>query len=333
MPDHSARIDVIDGAKGIGISLVVFGHAWRGAELTGIIPQQSATFAGDANLFRAVDALIYSFHMPLFFFLSGLLFLETLRKQGTVPLVRGRITRLLWPMALWTWLFFGLKLLAGDRANGPVSITDFPLIPLPPFEHLWFLWALFLIQLLLIVVHRVGLREVPAQAVRWIAAVWVVALLVVSPLFSVPSLIWGPMLAHVPYFLAGIAAGAFLRWQPGSIICLFALGMFLVLLWLVQGNQVSAIHSLALVLSVWVCFLGGLKAGPLLRVLVVLGQGSMAIYLMHTIFSAALRIAMREVGFDGFVSVVAATTLVGLLLPLVVLAVARRLRVIKVLGL
>lgn len=49
------RIDWIDTAKGIGILLVVFGHA----------------FTMENSL---IKIYIYSFHLPLFFFLSGLLF-------------------------------------------------------------------------------------------------------------------------------------------------------------------------------------------------------------------------------------------------------------------
>jgi len=45
------RLSFIDAAKGIGILLVVLGHS-PGLPLFGVV-------------------LIYSFHMPLFFFISG----------------------------------------------------------------------------------------------------------------------------------------------------------------------------------------------------------------------------------------------------------------------
>jgi fucose 4-O-acetylase-like acetyltransferase len=52
-----SRLEHIDVAKGIGIILVVLGHNW-------IIRTEKG------ELFR----IIFSFHMPLFFFLSGVLF-------------------------------------------------------------------------------------------------------------------------------------------------------------------------------------------------------------------------------------------------------------------
>src|SRR5471030_1775734 len=57
----NSRNNNIDIAKGIGIILVVLGHNWL------------ITHDKDGFLFRA----IYSFHMPLFFFLAGIFLKET----------------------------------------------------------------------------------------------------------------------------------------------------------------------------------------------------------------------------------------------------------------
>ncbi|WP_162779036.1 acyltransferase family protein, partial [Klebsiella pneumoniae] len=53
----------VDYAKGIGIILVVFGHANRGLYSSGIYISP--------EIYHYLDNVIYSFHMPLFFFLSG----------------------------------------------------------------------------------------------------------------------------------------------------------------------------------------------------------------------------------------------------------------------
>ena len=51
----------IDYAKAIGIILVVYGHVARGLYSAGIdIPYE---------LYVLIDSIVYSFHMPLFFFL------------------------------------------------------------------------------------------------------------------------------------------------------------------------------------------------------------------------------------------------------------------------
>ncbi|KEJ88867.1 acyltransferase family protein [Sulfitobacter donghicola] len=326
--NHSTRFGAIDSAKGVGIILVVFGHAWRGAMGAGLI--------SDDRLFRYIDAAIYAFHMPLFFFLSGLLFLETLQKYDTGKLLRGRLTRLLWPMALWTWLFFGLKLVAGGEANTPVTVADFPLIPLPPYEHLWFLWALFLIQGILVLLFAALPKSLDAWQLRRFASSFGMLMVALSSFIFVPSLLWGPMVEHAPYFLLGIGAGGLLHLRPPLAVgALGALG-FGILTGLVGGEKASVLHSVALLVCAWAAWLfvdGALDPNGLIaRSLRYLGQASMAIYLTHTAFTAAVRIVMLKVGAADFALVLPASVLAGLIFPLFVLFAARKLGATKLLG-
>lgn len=71
------RNKTIDIAKGLGILLVVFGHSW-------IVLHEKG------ELFR----VIFSFHMPLFFFLSGVFFKET---ESLRSLLRSKADSLLKP--------------------------------------------------------------------------------------------------------------------------------------------------------------------------------------------------------------------------------------------
>lgn len=57
---HGERLSYIDVAKGIGILLVVFQHCMGGRELPNTLP--------------CLSLFISSFHMPLFFFISGYLY-------------------------------------------------------------------------------------------------------------------------------------------------------------------------------------------------------------------------------------------------------------------
>jgi acyltransferase len=83
----SERKGWIDWARAIGIWLVVFGHLPGG------------------NV--AVTNVIYAFHMPLFFFLSGFL----LKPKSVLETARFGVSRLLIPYAIfylitWVWWFF-----------------------------------------------------------------------------------------------------------------------------------------------------------------------------------------------------------------------------------
>ena len=65
------RNPTIDVMKGVGISLVVLGHVWTSPEL--------------------LQKIIYAFHMPLFFVISGYLFNETKRME--VPFQKFLLSR------------------------------------------------------------------------------------------------------------------------------------------------------------------------------------------------------------------------------------------------
>lgn len=323
------RLDAIDSARGIGIILVVFGHAWRGAFGAGLIP--------DTTLFAAVDAGIYAFHMPLFFFLSGLLMLDMVVKYRTADLLKGRVTRLLWPMALWSWLFFGFKLLGGAAVNSPVSASDMPLVPLPPYEHLWFLWALFLCQSLMILFDALLPRSASHIVMPYGSAVICIVMAVLSPYISAPSLIWGPTIAHLPYFLLGIAVGGGGMRRPVGYLSVLAAGVFAGQMYLVVTATppgATTLISLMLLIFAWMAWMGADRGGEAraLQVLRYLGKVSMVIYLTHTIFSAALRIALVRIGVGDVAAILIATTAIGLVAPLAVLWGARKMRAVKLLG-
>ena len=69
---HKARLAWPDYAKGMGIFLVVAGHVLKGLVKASIIPGTGIT--------GFVDAWIYSFHMPLFFFISGMFVSSSVQK-------------------------------------------------------------------------------------------------------------------------------------------------------------------------------------------------------------------------------------------------------------
>ena len=84
-----------------------------------------------------------------------------------------------------------------------------------------------------------------------------------------------------------------------------------------------------------VCFVtavAGLGPGRLSRVLAALGQGSMAIYLLHTFFSASLRAVLVKVGVIDETAHMLLGTAAGVGAPMVLYGITQRLGVSKYLG-
>ena len=117
------RINWIDQAKGIGILLVVVGHM--------TIP---------LNL----SILIFSFHMPLFFFISGYLFNEKKYAYDFKTVAFSKFSTLVWPFITFT--FLALLLRSTYDFKNTIETFDYVrfLIGMDSINvPLWFLTALF----------------------------------------------------------------------------------------------------------------------------------------------------------------------------------------------
>ena len=121
----SSRVTWVDVSKGIGIIFVILGHL--------SVPY--------------LTAWIYTFHMPLFFFLSGVVFSGT--KYDTLTFIKKRIKGLLIPyfvLGLGIFIFFTvvhyldstpLEMIS-DASKSPVKLLELFLTQ----KHFWTVWYL-----------------------------------------------------------------------------------------------------------------------------------------------------------------------------------------------
>ena len=124
------RIVYIDYAKCVAILLVVSGH----------IIQCFSVCGKDDPLFK----FIYSFHMPLFFFLSGYVAQITRERsllRGVIPFLLRKIETLFVPFLVWSLVIHNYI----DILPPPKHLTIIELF-LRPDRGMWFLLSLFLIQ-------------------------------------------------------------------------------------------------------------------------------------------------------------------------------------------
>lgn len=112
------RIKTIDIAKGLGILLVVIGHS---------LPTESYPMR-----------VIWAFHMPLFFFLSG--FCYNQHKYTFRKLFKTRVRQLLVPLLIFSAVLLVLRI---PILKFPVYFSIWNLFPF----SLWFVFILFLTEL------------------------------------------------------------------------------------------------------------------------------------------------------------------------------------------
>ncbi len=122
------RIDYLDIAKGIGILLVILGH----------IPYIS----------EPVRQYIVSFHMPLFFIISGILICHTWKEEeNTASFVKRKVRGLLLPYAFFSVIYLLIELcriwVKGTGEWGNLFRQLFQSVCLQGVSVLWFFPALF----------------------------------------------------------------------------------------------------------------------------------------------------------------------------------------------
>lgn len=140
------RIHWIDYAKGIGIFLVVLGHVCRGLV-------DSELLDGTSPIVQFADQWIYAFHMPLFFFVSGLLIHSSVAKPWQTFLV-DKARTIVYPYLLWATIQSVLMSFASSYTNASTSLMDLWRIIYEPVFIFWFLYVLLVIMILYKLVYQ-----------------------------------------------------------------------------------------------------------------------------------------------------------------------------------
>jgi fucose 4-O-acetylase-like acetyltransferase len=310
----AARSRWADRAKGIGIALVVYGHVARGLIAAGLL-------AGPTVLL--VDSVIYAFHMPLFFFLSGVFFRGSLAGRGPGCLLASKVDRLLYPYVIWTLIQVGVVSWARQWVNHPGDGLSLFGLALAPIAQFWFLWALFGVFLWSTVVMALGGGGRYAVVLGVLCSLG--AYLAVA-YGSVPAP-WHHVAGFLIYFWVGVWVGprmALVGTAPGLPTVLLALAAAACAQWAfhAQGLTYSSYGMAALALAlvcilatVLVCVMAG--RGKAWAVVDRLGASSMDIYLLHILAGSGTRILLhRGLGITDPVVHLVAGCLVGLTLPL-----------------
>ena len=135
----SQRLDWLDYARAIGITLIVLGHANRSID-------RSVDLVWSED-FRILDSLLYSFHVPLFFLLAGVA--ASLSRPGWRHGGHSILLGLVVPYIIWSVIWISSKvLLPSDMINAPLAFDSLWRILWSPVGHFWFLYHLAVIRVI-----------------------------------------------------------------------------------------------------------------------------------------------------------------------------------------
>jgi len=328
------RLAWLDALRGVTIVLMVAGHVARGLWAAGRI---------DSPEYLLWDMALYAFHGPMLFVLGGFTFAYSTTTSPYLANWRARLRRLIHPYVVWTVIAAGLTLAMARVVNQPLGTSQFLRTVLGmiiwPYSIFWFLYVFAMCQIAAALLReRIGLGsgQLLAASVLGLGIGYVLraqfgpieAFQVSMFLLYFFYFCWGNWLSTRTHVLTlpvlGITAIV-------SLLCWYAIighG------WSID-TPFGAIAGISMTTMLLAIFRLGESRAP--RVLMVpavyAGLLSLEIYVMHHMAAGITRIALDRLGLEtlwvyGVVGLIA-----GVLGPVVMLLIFRRLGLAGVLGL
>ena len=196
-----SRDSSIDALKGLAITLVVLGHAILDAgalpHAAGLVDKGSFSIS-IATASNLALSMLYTFHMPLFAFVSGLVMWPP-RKYSLGSSVVGRLKSLIVPYLAWFTVFYIVRWAPHPSGGFGVALMD----EVTGHGGLWYLYALFICSIFVVALSNV-------RGSMWLLSASAVAAIACSTglLFAVPDVLYLNMVLWIyPFVVLGYLVG------------------------------------------------------------------------------------------------------------------------------
>lgn len=281
----------IDVLYTIGIILVLIGHSHS---------SDWSSFRG-TTLEKAIQ-FIYTFHMPLFFFISGFLFQNShsLQERGYETYIKDKALRLLTPYLFWSLIAAIPKYYVENSSFTGVgkAVLDVFINPRASvWGHFWFLPVLFLTYVIF------GAAKKQIEGYKRIATVLVVTAVIYFLPIRTNILGLSDLHTSIFFFAVGMAVNLFLtekrlnipRW--GGILWIIAVTAGCALL-TSQAYTNSAIGLIVALLMLSVCWVGA----EMVEVNGWISSHNFTIYIFSWFFQAVMMAIGGRLGFNWIIT-------------------------------
>jgi fucose 4-O-acetylase-like acetyltransferase len=293
----------VDTLRGIACVLLVLFHVVGDTPTTGLrIPE--------GHWLQVFNEALAYIRMPLFSFISGYVYAFRPYQSRPLGFIKGKVRRLLLPLVTVGTLFAVVQAFTPGTNN---AVDHWWLLHIVPVGHFWFLEALFIVFLVVILLEHLKALATPAG----FALTWALAA-VLFDYFSPPNYFAAQGAVYLlPFFLAGLACKRFEIGGPAArgiaaavFICAATVAMLLPQ-FSEQGTSLPALG-----LGVCSAFLL-LRSGWSSPRMAYIGSYSFAIYLLHVFFTAASRIVLKKIGVTDIYVLMMAGLAAGLAGPII----------------
>lgn len=274
---------LVDRLKGYACFLVLFGHVIRGIRNAGI---------GIPSFFEGMELFIWSFHVALFLFLSGVVYRLTGEWRGHKTrwgFILHKLLALGIPYVVFSAVYIAINSFVGE-ANTQSAITDILFIWKTPVAQYWYLYALFFLFCIWALLSGI-LKN------------WMITIITLVIGYGIP-LLGGTLGCFEVVFYSSLAFGigtfisfnslakpkAWFKWVV--VAAHIAIGVTFILLKMIESPIVKEFMILLGIYASILLISMLQKIKIIARFLDFINKYSFQIYLLHTIFTAGIRIIL-----------------------------------------
>ncbi|CCN49201.1 putative Acyltransferase 3 [Vibrio nigripulchritudo MADA3029] len=295
----------IDTLRGFACILLVAYHVVGNTPFNGLRLEE--------GVYRELNDLLGYVRMPIFTFLSGLVYAYRPFNGDYRKFFSGKTRRLLFPMLVVGACF---AVLQSFTPGANAEQYNWSTLHVLPVAHFWFVEALFIIFAFVAIFEALKFLSNPLL----FSAVFGLATFVYTSSFDVPYFALSGAVYLFPFFLLGVAIHRFnlIRylsvWHGWMLLILVSASLMLNALGYLYVHDKRSVYGL-LVGAVF-C-IGALSVRGRSQWLARIGAYSYSIYLFHVFFTAAFRIILTKVGVENTHLLFAVSLLAGIIGPIV----------------
>ena len=263
-----------------------------------------------------VEQFIWTYHVSLFFFLSGYVYKITRKwesKGSRINFIVYKFVNLAVPYFTMSILYILINSMTA-KTNTDFSASDIFLLWKNPIAQYWYIYALFMLLFLYVVLSKM-LND------------WLITILLVVvaysraffPNFSIP--IFGICLGHALCFGMGVCLKDIQMLSQKKILPIL-IGIHIAtgaVVFSLKLENLAPFKDVMRVVGIItsVALIGKLsESESVKKFLLFINTWCFQIYLLHTIFTSATRIVLMKIGVDSFSIQLLAGILMGLAVPI-----------------
>ncbi|MBX2966267.1 MAG: acyltransferase [Cyclobacteriaceae bacterium] len=287
----------IDYARGFVIIYVVYRHA-----LTGLL-------GAGVDIKNAIY-LVQESSMPVFFIVSGVFISSSALKRGFGTFVRFKIESLMYPYFVWATIHLTIQILFSQYSNFSKDISYYIYLFTYPraIDQFWYLYALFAVM---VVFASLNFKLVKFNV--WLNVLialgfYFASYYIKTDLFSLHDIMFYYIFLVFGFLMAGNLLPVESSFFRGRWL-LYTLPVFIAIqilwrMWYPDINKLDDLDYIGFILFVPTTIIGALliffisyklDEWGLIKILRFIGSHSLYIYIMHLIFTSAIRIVMLKI--------------------------------------